>query len=331
MNKLICLGASLAIVLGVTLIGTSAHAQAMFVGAGSTPQGDYLRGVGIAAWGMGQYNLNTAQAESINVDTVIKWNEYVAAVAKETNREYVAKKLSDAASVKEFYKQHRQQILDSPEAHDVLNASALNAVLERIQDPKIGESVFRSTDYQVPLPIDVVRHIPFMLGEKGQKFSMDRLTLKGKGKWTVALQDPQFQREKRAYERALDKALEQAIDGKMEIAAINELDARADDLFRRLDEVLGKRNDPLYIEAKERLTELKAIVGQLKITKIERAVGELDKYSGTTVNDLKMFMRNHNLRFAAARSREERELFPELYALLRLQADKVIPDRGPAK
>ena len=31
--------------------------------AGSTPEGDYLRGVGIAGWGMGLYNLNTAQAD----------------------------------------------------------------------------------------------------------------------------------------------------------------------------------------------------------------------------------------------------------------------------
>ena len=41
----------------------------------------------------------------------------------------------------------------------------------------------------MPIPVDVVRHIPFKLGEKGEQFSMDRLSLKGKGAWTVALQD----------------------------------------------------------------------------------------------------------------------------------------------
>ena len=45
---------------------------------------------------MGLYNLNTAQADSINLDTDIKWNEYLAAVAKEQTREYVARKLADA-------------------------------------------------------------------------------------------------------------------------------------------------------------------------------------------------------------------------------------------
>ena len=43
----------------------------------------------------------------------------------------------------------------------------------------------------------------------------------------------------------------------------------------------------LYIEAKERLTELKVTVRLLKTAKIERAIGEIDKYSGTTINDLK--------------------------------------------
>ena len=80
-----------------------------FVTAGSTPQGDYLRGVGIAGWGMGLYNLNTAQANSINLDTSIRWNEYVAAVAKEQTREYVARKLGDATKDKEFYKQQESK------------------------------------------------------------------------------------------------------------------------------------------------------------------------------------------------------------------------------
>jgi len=330
MKKLILSRACLATLVVMTSLATSAEAQ--FITAGSTPQGDYLRGVGIGAWGMGSYNLNTAQAESINVDTVIKWNEYVTAVAKATNREYVAKKLSDAANIKERYEQERQRIRERPEARDVTNGNALNDVLKELLDSKIGESALRASEFQVPLPIDIIRHIPFMLGEKAEKFSMDRLTLKGKGKWTVALQDDRFQREKKAYQRALDKALEEAIDGKMQIPTINELDARAEDLFRRLDEVVGRSNDTLYIEAKQRLTELKRIVAQLKITKIDLAIGDIDKYSGTTVNDLKLFMQGHNLHFAAAKNKEEISLYRDLYPFLVQQRDRIAnPEAGPGK
>ena len=58
----------------------------------------------------------------------------------------------------------------------------------------------------------------------------------------------------------------------------------------------------------------------LKTAKIERAIGEIDKYSGTTINDLKMFMQSHNLRFAAAKTPEEKLMYPELYASLRRAA-----------
>ena len=71
------------------LAGSAAGARAQWIGPGSTPQGDYLRGAGIAAMGMGIYNEKTAIANSINLDTMIRWNEYMAAVANEQRREYV--------------------------------------------------------------------------------------------------------------------------------------------------------------------------------------------------------------------------------------------------
>ena len=317
-------------VLALAAIGASARAQ--FIGAGSTPAGDYLRGAGIAAWGMGLFNLNTAQAESINTDTFIRWNEYLAAVAKQQTRDYLARIMADATKRKEFYKQHRQQILESPEARDVETGDALNAVLQQLLDSKIGDSTLRAAEYQVPLSVDMIRHIPFKLDEKGEKFSMDRLSLKGKGKWSVALQDDKFQYVKKAYERALDKALEQAIDGKMQIPAIDEVEAKADDMYRRLDEVGVPSNHRLYIEARERLNELKSTVRLLKTEKIERAIGEIDKYSGTTINDLRIFMMSHHLRFAAAKTPEERKLFPDLYASLVQQREKLaIPETATVK
>ena len=323
---------SLATLAVLALFETKRQGAVYHLPAGSTPAGDYLRGVGIEGWGMGIYNLDTAQANSINTDTEIRWYEYLAAVAKEQTREYVARKVAEATKLKEFYKQRREQVLNSPEARDVLTGDALNRVLEELMNSNLGESTFRADRMKVSIPVDVVRHIPFKLAEKGEQFSMDRLSLKGKGTWTVALQDPKFDLVKKAYARALDKALEQAIDGKMQISAIEEVDARADDLFVRLNEVVGPSNDRLYTEAKERLIELKSTVRLLKTSKIELAIGEIDKYSGTTINDLRMFMQRHNLRFAAAKTPEEKDRYPELYASLREQLDKVkVPDSAPIK
>jgi hypothetical protein len=307
--------------VAVALTCTSAHAQ--IITAGSTPQGDYLRGAGIAGWGMGLYNLYTAQAESINTDTAIKWNEYVAAVADHSRRMYLERVADVAAKDKELYNKIRQRIEQNPEERDVLNGDALNAVLQSILDSKVGESTFRSPQFQVSLSVDLIRKIPFKLSEKGEKFSMNRLSVKGKGKWPVALQDDRFELQRRSYERVLDKALDQAIDGKVQIPAIEAVEAAADNLLDRLNQVVTPSSDRLYLEAKERIINLKDTARLLKTHKIELAIGELDKYAGTTVNDLKMFMQAHGLRFAKAETPEERRLFPELYASLIMQRDKV--------
>jgi hypothetical protein len=314
----------------LALFESSTQAQIIF--AGSTPEGDYLRGVGLAAWGMGIYNLETAQADSINLDTSIRWNEYLAAVAAESTRAYVARKRAAATEEKEFYKRNRERVLNTPESREVTNGEALNRILEELQNANLGESVFRSERMQVRLPVDIVRHIPFALAEKGQHFSMDRLSLKGKGKWPVAFQDKKFDYVKKSYAAALDKALEEAIDGRMQFDTIKVLEAKADDLFYKLEEVVGRIDDPLFIEAKDRVKELRNTAQQLKFTKIERAIGDIDKYSGTTINDLKVFMTSHNLRFAVAKSPEEKEMFPELHELMVAQREKLkISDSAASK
>ena len=220
----------------------------------------------------------------------------------------------------------------NPQWREVANGEALNRILEELQNPKLTESSFRSERMQVPLPAGLVRHIPFSLAEKGQQFSMARLSLKGKSKWTVAFQDKQFDIVKRAYAAALDNALEEAIDGKMQKATIDVLVKKADDLLNRLDEVYGRINDIRYIDGVKYVKELKNVAEQLKHTKIEQAIGDIDKYSGTTIYDLKVFMSSHNLRFGVAKTPEEKEMYLVLHEFMVAQYEKVkLPDPADGK
>jgi hypothetical protein len=156
------------------------------------------------------------------------------------------------------------------------------------------------------------------------KFSIQRLTGKGRGKWPVAFQDLQFDHERRDFERALDNALEQQYKGAMQLSAIAAVQTAIDNLEYKLEKVVGRVADKLYIEARERLKEMKATVEMLKTQAVEKALGELDRYAGTTVDDLRAFMRKHNLQFADATNSEERELFPALYAKLEAHKEKVM-------
>ncbi len=72
----------------------------------------------------------------------------------------------------------------------------------------------------------------------------------------------------------------------------------------------------------------------MKRKEIETIIGEIDRYSGTTVHDLIVFMQQYNLRFGVLEIGAERAAYPKLYAM-RQQLDELNEGlqgegRGPA-
>ncbi len=122
----------------------------------------------------------------------------MAAVANEQRKEYVERRMYLSARNKEMNDKIEDRIKNHPEARDVLSGDALSAAMEQLMDPQISESSCRYAE--VPLPVDMIRRIPFRLGERGENFSMNRLTIKGKGKWPVAFQDKRFATELKEFE-----------------------------------------------------------------------------------------------------------------------------------
>jgi hypothetical protein len=309
--------------------GQAARAQFNFVGPGSTAPGDYLRGVGVAAFGIGLYNLNTAQANSINVDTTIRWNEYVTMYFARENQAKAEYRHAVWDRNEEKRKAIVERIRSEPQERDLQNGDALNALLEGLNDPRIHESSFRSS--RVPLAADAVRYVPFRIDAEGAEFSMIRMLPRGAGKWPVALQDARFDRARRVYERAVDAALEQQSSGKMSLEVIRGVKEAVEGLSRAhaVEELPGK--EQLYRDARASILKLQAMAKLLESTKVERVMGEIDGYAGTTVNDLRIFMQQHKLRFGAASSPEERRLYPVLYEALLAQKQMMDDGIGPIK
>ncbi len=90
--------------------------------------------------GTGVYNLDTAQARSINTDTFMRWNQYLYEAHLEATRRYVAKRDGDAAKNKATYNEIMKNLQDHPTARDVENGDALNAALDQLSDPRISSS-----------------------------------------------------------------------------------------------------------------------------------------------------------------------------------------------
>ncbi len=309
------------------LMGMVPEARSQYVGGGSTPQGDYLRGLGIAASGLGSFNRDTAVANSINADTSIRLDDYIRRVTTQ-DRAYSARIDRDRREKhKANHEAIRRRIREHPEQLDLMTGKALNDVLGQLNDPAIHESSFRSAP--VTLPVAMIRRIPFSLDEKGVVFSMRRLTAKGKGKWPVAFQGDRFAPERKEFERAIEEALEHMIDKNMPIEVIKAYEAAVWGLTNKLEREYGRSTDRPYQEVKDRIREMEKATLLLKTHKIQPVMADLDRYAGTTVNDLRLFMNAHNLRFALAESADERQMYPELHAAL-VQVRDLVTDQGKA-
>src|SRR3954447_646886 len=128
-------------------------------GGGGTVQGDFARGLGFYNMGAGIYNKETAEANSINADTIMRWNEFMFLSQQEANRrEYLRRERlvhRDAKSGDATY----QRILKTPTDRDIENGDALNAILTQLNDPRIHSASLRLL--KTPIPAKVIKEIPF--------------------------------------------------------------------------------------------------------------------------------------------------------------------------
>jgi hypothetical protein len=289
------------------------------IGAGSTVQGDILRGEGIAAMGFGQYNLSTAMATSINTDTAIRWNQYVYLSLEEDLHKKALHREAHFQRNDANYRKNLERIRTRPDQADLRSGDALNAVLVQLLDPRISPSNYRRAVVQ--LPGDTIRKIPFQYAQRAATFSMDRLI--GKRDWPLRLRDPEFASFRKAYERAVDHAIELDVEGKLTSEAVREVHKAVQDFEIKVEQVIPQSNVDDFNQAKNYLKRLGDIPRMLNERAIERVIAEIETYPGTSVGDLIMFMQKHNLRFGVADSPLENELYASLFDNLAQQRDQV--------
>jgi hypothetical protein len=304
-----------------------APAQIRFVGPGSTPQGDILRGEGVFLQGAGFFNLYTAQANSINTDTWIRFNDYVYFSLELDRQKKAAHRLATLARDVKNYDQIMKRIQENPNLLDLTKGDALNEVRKQILDPRISPSSLRFSS--VVLPGETIRQIPFQLAKDMATFSLQRML--ARGEWPVALRGPEFDRERRAYELAIDAALELAIEGKTSVDAVAAMSNAVKDLQDKLDRTIPQYNHDLYNPAKNYLNSLMDTVRMFTVRDVEKVLGAVERYHGTTVGDLMMFMYDNDLQFGVARTETERDLYKHLYAALLQQRDKLTLPEKPGK
>ena len=98
----------------------------------------------------GIYNEQTAVANSINADTLIRLNNYWYNSYLESMRMYHETKEFNIQKNKVSYEKIMDRLNNHPTARDVENGDALNAVLTELSDPRVSSSALKASKPVIP-------------------------------------------------------------------------------------------------------------------------------------------------------------------------------------
>ncbi|WP_435008559.1 hypothetical protein P12x_005767 [Tundrisphaera lichenicola] len=319
-----------AVAVGLALTGTPARAQFYGggywgggYGGGQTPQGDMARGAGVYAMGAGQYNLDTSQARSINADTAMRWNQYIYDSRVQSAKVWHAKMARDEKRSQADFNAIRTRLRDNPTTVDISRGDALNVVLDEMMDPRgFSKSVYYG--HKVKLGGDMIRNIPFSYASAAISTSVHQLMDGGP---PPSLKTPEFAKDRVEIKAVADELRKQGADGgKHDPATIDKLQAMLVDLQKKVETVYP-RNSSQRNEATKYLKAAHGLASMLETPAVNVLLAGVENRPEATLGDLLGFMAAYNLRFGAATTPAQRQIYTTLYPMLtKLRDDSADPN-----
>jgi hypothetical protein len=272
-----------------------------FGGGGAVdPAGGYMAGLGSFARGQGVYEVEHAQAQSINFDTMTKWNTALRARQAELQKQ---KEQEDAK-----FRAQRDARVERMELED---GTTLNNLLMQISDfdPNAG----RSSRSRAPIGGSAIRDIPFEWNTEAITVCIDQMA--GRDALPPALADDRFVEDRARLGRAVGAALKEDAKGDVSGKTMKNLtDAiasfRADFAKAIPKDVSGFAEGDAYFNTLASLARL------LHDPSMKKALGELENDREISVGELIAFMQTYNLRFGAVVSSRQLQIYRELVTLL---------------
>ncbi len=298
-------------------------------GAGSTIQGSVAQGLGMFNIGAGVYNEKTAIANSINTDTVMRWNQYVYESQKEATRQYFGRMDAQLAKNQQAFDERMTRIATNPNPRDIRQGDALNAIYDQLSDPRIQPSSLRSADDTISS--DLVRQIPFVNASEAITISLAKI--KDAAEWPAQLRDPRFDESRKQFEALVDQARKEDQEGSI-----------SPDTLAQIRAVANRINDSLLetpiddeqegIKARNFAKTLIALTRMLEMPNVEKIVDELRSYDEASLSSLMGFMHTFNLRFGPATTPQQTQAYSELFPKMARMRDRIYEaaklDEAPA-
>ena len=316
------------------LPGVSAHAQYTYPGGyggwggwggGSTVQGDMARGMGVYAAGAGAYNVQTAQARSMNANTAMQANNYMYEITRRNAANEMAHMARRKNDVNETAETTYRRLHDNPDSHDIHSGSALNVVLDELTNPKVYTQVVEKARDQIDSGL--VKNIVFQYAAKMIAISLDDVSARGVPDSLAT--NPDFEAERQAVKALVVKAKEEAhSQDQVSISTLRSCRVAIKALQDKVAATyqVGTRDRD---ECDNFLKALYGLTKMLETPAVDQFLKGLNKFPTTTVGQLITFMHCFNLRFGAAKTPVQEAAYDQLYPLLVALRDKA-QAQGPS-
>jgi hypothetical protein len=302
-----------------SISGRDARAQWGFDGWGwggwgwgvGTAESTELEGAAHYLMGAGMYNLNTAQANNIDAQTAMKWNDYVAQITRESARNRAIRTNSQFRRNQALYDAHQRRLRENPGRVEVENGSALNAALDDLTNPRLGRSALRAA--KAPVPASLIADIPFQNAAERVTLMLDHL--REAVKWPEVFEGERFANDKRTFDELVARARKEAEDDEVSPRTLRSAQGFVDELQAKV--TAQPLADPLdQKEAMKFLASCSSLLGLLERPNIQPALLELKKVQDTTIGNLLGFMNAFNLRFGRPSTLKQRQAYGRLFAIL---------------
>jgi hypothetical protein len=284
-----------------------------------TPEGALGRGLGYYYTGAGIYNEKTAIADSINLDTMIRWNEYLHEATLEATRRYVTRRSGNSARNRAMRDEILKNLQENPTPRDIETGDALNVAVNQLSDPRISSSALKLA--KSPVDASMIRDIPFRNASEAVTIVLSQV--KAAKKWPAALEGERFAAMRNVFEDIVDQAVKEDEEG----------DISADTLKKFHDLVTGLRAKlaaaPLEgtkanQDASRFLKTVAGLVRMLERPDTSEAFNQLRTIKSTSLGNLIAFMEIYNLRFGAATTPGQRLIYRQLFSALDDVRDRIV-------
>ncbi|WP_435018006.1 hypothetical protein TA3x_005634 [Tundrisphaera sp. TA3] len=282
-------------------------------GGGQTVAGSTLQGMGVLAAAAGQYNVQTAQANAINTDTAMRYNQYLYLSKLEGERKYHERLARDKAREAKGAAEVAARLRDNPEPGDITRGDALNVIMNELTDPKIYDKALYYAG-RMKVGGEQIRDIPFNYASAAISISVHELTQGGAP--PILKTDPRF---------AADRTALRAIAAELRKEGDETGSHKPETIQKAKDQIMATRakveatlekNTPDRVAADKFLKALYGFTKMLDTPAVSVLLAGVEKHPEASLGDLMKFMTVYNLRFGVADTPRQKAVYTQLYPML---------------